>query len=1157
MADTKFSQFAPGGNTVPTDKIVGLRAGVNTIFDALNLLRSGNNLSDVANTDTSRNNLNAPKRSSGSGSPQGIVAGALGDLYIDTAAPTDKFYVCILAGTALTATWQVQTNLAGALLIANNLSDVANPVTSLSNIGGQPITIVGSGDPNGSQAGTAGQNFYFDTSTIQLWICTQTGTSATAVWAIQNQQGGGIDTINLSSMTPAQMLSNKLYIGVLASPGPAVGIMPIAPTAGDILIIYSAAAAGVTIQKGTAAIINITNNLVVTDLFIPFRNTLVLRCSNSASGGQWFSESIDDTVIIDGTTTVGYQPLNIVGSGDPNSNQAGVAGVNFYFDTSTSQIWICTQTGNAATAVWALQNQNEGGIEKIDLVSTTPAQMLTNTFYVGVLASPGPAVGIMPVSPTAGDVLIIYAAAAQGVTIQKGTAGLIEISGNLVSSSFFLPLRSNAVLRCFNSASGGQWFLESMDGPTIIDGTITVASQPINITGSGDPNGSHAGTQGVNFYFDTSQSQLWICTQTGNAVTAVWEIQNERGVETIDLVSTTPAQMMANKFYVGTLASPAPAVGIMPIAPTAGDVLYIYAPASQGVTVQRGTAALIEITGNLVSSSFFIPQRSNAVLRCFTAASGGQWFLESSDGPLVIDGTITVAYQPINITGSGDPNGSVAGTAGVNFYFDTSTEQLWRCTVTGNSATAVWVLSLSPASILPSNVVYISDSIGSDSTGNGTQAFPFETYNFAATYAAGLASINNQYGIFPIGNETVVGDITLYPFVNFVGLDPNVNSLNSTGSVVLDSSWDTTTDPIFTSNCMGISALDDFDIVFTVPQQAQILFYNTNFKDTPTINLTGTDSSNVELCGIINCINTLTNVDIVSTNITTIIDNSAVSNVTSINNSSSKQSILALISMSILINGTVTIQTVAPGLASALVGVGTKIANLTIDGTACLAQLDAISYTPTITFLNGADLTNVDLTSTSDGINASLNFVPSNYSPTGTSDYRSNSITGHLTGIDNELGTIATIAIQDIAYADITPATDVSITAGTNSQLLFDRVIIDQSSAYNTSTSTYTVPRDGTYEIMYTLQSTGTGGVGTNNYHFDSAVYINATFVNSGYISNRNSLVAASTIIRATNAGFMVIELTTADTVNVRGVNNGNIDILVQNTNLGIKYIGP
>lgn len=42
---------------------------------------------------------------------------------------------------------------------------------------------IGTGDPNGSVSGNAGDK-YFGTSQNLLWICTQSGTSTTAVWEV-------------------------------------------------------------------------------------------------------------------------------------------------------------------------------------------------------------------------------------------------------------------------------------------------------------------------------------------------------------------------------------------------------------------------------------------------------------------------------------------------------------------------------------------------------------------------------------------------------------------------------------------------------------------------------------------------------------------------------------------------------------------------------------------------------------------------------------------------------------------------------------------------------------------------------------------------------------------------------------------------------------
>jgi hypothetical protein len=109
MTTLKFEQFAPGGSLLSTDSVVGLRAGVSTIFNVL-----------------------------------GVV---------------------------------------DALIKTNNLSDVTDPVLSLANIGGQPISLTGAGSPNGTQAGAEGITFYYDTVTKDRWQCVTTGTTLTAVWS--------------------------------------------------------------------------------------------------------------------------------------------------------------------------------------------------------------------------------------------------------------------------------------------------------------------------------------------------------------------------------------------------------------------------------------------------------------------------------------------------------------------------------------------------------------------------------------------------------------------------------------------------------------------------------------------------------------------------------------------------------------------------------------------------------------------------------------------------------------------------------------------------------------------------------------------------------------------------------------------------------------
>lgn len=65
-----------------------------------------NNLNDVNNVQSARLNLQVPSLSSGSGNPNTVVAGEVGDIYMDTGA-SNILYYCITAGDASTAIWQI------------------------------------------------------------------------------------------------------------------------------------------------------------------------------------------------------------------------------------------------------------------------------------------------------------------------------------------------------------------------------------------------------------------------------------------------------------------------------------------------------------------------------------------------------------------------------------------------------------------------------------------------------------------------------------------------------------------------------------------------------------------------------------------------------------------------------------------------------------------------------------------------------------------------------------------------------------------------------------------------------------------------------------------------------------------------------------------
>lgn len=148
-------------------------------------LLAANNLSDVDDTDVSRQNLLAPKTSSDSGSPQGQVAGTIGDLYIDNDDGTQ--YICTSSGDADTAVWNNPTE--GLLLASQNLADVTDIQICRQNLE-TPHSTVYAGDPNSNVAGLVG-DFCIDTTDANaLYLCTTGGNAGAAVWTLQGGGGG-------------------------------------------------------------------------------------------------------------------------------------------------------------------------------------------------------------------------------------------------------------------------------------------------------------------------------------------------------------------------------------------------------------------------------------------------------------------------------------------------------------------------------------------------------------------------------------------------------------------------------------------------------------------------------------------------------------------------------------------------------------------------------------------------------------------------------------------------------------------------------------------------------------------------------------------------------------------------------------------------------
>ncbi|CAB4240961.1 hypothetical protein UFOVP23_45 [uncultured Caudovirales phage] len=140
-------------------------------------LLAANNLSDVANEQTALNNLMPPTPA------QGNILYFNGTNWVLLATSTHAGYVLTNNGTASNPTWAAAIGT-GALLAANNLSDVANEQTALNNL--MPAT-----PAQGNIVYFNGTNWVLlATSSTAGQVLTNNGTASNPTWTTPSAGGG-------------------------------------------------------------------------------------------------------------------------------------------------------------------------------------------------------------------------------------------------------------------------------------------------------------------------------------------------------------------------------------------------------------------------------------------------------------------------------------------------------------------------------------------------------------------------------------------------------------------------------------------------------------------------------------------------------------------------------------------------------------------------------------------------------------------------------------------------------------------------------------------------------------------------------------------------------------------------------------------------------
>jgi hypothetical protein len=869
------------------------------------------------------------------------------------------------------------------------------------------------------------------------------------------------------------------------------------------------------------------------------------KFSQFNNGGNFLST--DETVGLRGGVNtrfaLNFQNPTIIGTGDPNGFQAGTAGKDTYFDSVAKHYWNCITTGTTSTAVW---DNISIDLESINIDVSTPVQMLSNRIYYARLSSPA-ANSIMPIAPNLSDIVIIHANAAAGINISKGT-GLITISGTSVSSSFFLPFGSTIILRCFATPSGGQWRAEGIIGSVTIDGSIVqnaigniqlnkasnlsdvasasislnnIGGQRATIIGTGDPNGVVAGEAGLDTYFDSAAQSYWGCITTGTSSTAVWQENVSTTLESIIIAVATPVQFLSNKIYFASLSSPV-ATGIMPVNPNIGDVVIVRSNGAAGINVNRGTS-LVTIGTNSVSSFFFVPFQTTIKLRCFSVTSGGQWSAETISNYVLVDGvTIQNAINNVqlnktnNLSDVADPVTSLSNIGGAPLN-----------------------------SIKYPQIAYINSFTGDDSSPTGCLTNPFLTYEAAVVYLSLFSpSATNRCAIYATGEFNFV-DMFLYPFIDIFPLG---NALFTGGLLQNDSSWDSIPLPFIDIGSIRIN-FSNIKNNFNFEQGAIQHYIGTDFTGCLEFNSTGTGTGVNENLLFIDCLDKLNQISYNFNEVSIEVRNCQAKTISSSNSGSTSISARCID----ILNQGAGLDFVINDLGSItdFFAIGCNPSSVNITSSTVRYHPDSSSYTVTPIFSGGANISNVYLSSISDGEVADVNFTPVNFTPVSTVQYSSRTTTGFLNGIDNKLG-----LSLPILFSDKEGFSDVLINAGANSELLFPHVTINNLSGFNSSTSTFTAPFDGYYKIQYDLHHDGTAGVATNTYWLDSSIRVNSAFENSDYGSCKNPLVANLVEMTGNNSGFISILLTLGDTINVRAINNGNIPITIKHSSLEIKYLG-
>ncbi len=413
------------------------------------------------------------------------------------------------------------------------------------------------------------------------------------------------------------------------------------------------------------------------------------------------------------------------------------------------------------------------------------------------------------------------------------------------------------------------------------------------------------------------------------------------------------------------------------------------------------------------------------------------------------------------------PSISDGVSANVNFtpsnYTPTADTNYTANSVTGNLKGIDLALASASGGTSPAQAIYVAND-GDDMTGNGTIQKPFATYDAAVSFIAASATADTPYVIIMLGVFNIPGDLVFYPFINVLGYGWTQTILNVSGDCYNDpTSFSASTAPTLAINNFSLNVTGVINIIpATFVADTKFSFVNINGTAGNNIVFNGADTTtDFEFVDVINCKFTTTLFIVgMSANV---LDCSLPAGfaISSGNTTNSTIDILGLTG----ITGASSIDSAGSStLIASLSGIDFNGNTLIINSTANTTYIDSSAWTFEPQFFNGATIAQIIPTSLSDGVNASENFMPTNYTPVGNVNFYSDTaVTAHLAGID---AAIAALPISNKAL----------INTDTFNLAVDTQYIVDNGATLAVCTLPATAPvnsvikiighSDGSYEVL-------------------------------------------------------------------------------------------